>query len=731
MDSSRWATMGRYATTELLAFRRRLLLAAAVLSFYDVWLFLPYGTSSTSFDASGYASLALGTLLAVGVYLLRDTRTDGATALFLVGQLALQPLVAWQHGELAALVRLALLPLVAAMLAGRWVGILMALAALGEALWLQRLAASPILSADWVGVWVALTGLGYLVDGALGTMDTLECDLADTQRNQVEQLRDHQGELNRALKALDEAYVRLQRSNQELRAARREAEDARVLKERFVANVSHELRTPLNVIVGFAELMYLEPESYAGTALTPEFEDDLRQLYRASRHLQDLVNDVLDLSRIDAAALPMFREWHDLREIVQEALETVKPLLAQRHLWARVEEDGELPLLFVDRTRIRQVLLNLLNNAARHTDTGGITVELSVREDDVLMAVRDTGEGIPPEQLEVIFEEFRQVDMSSRRREGAGLGLAISRRFVELHGGSMWAESGLDEGSVFYVSLPLPWTTAEAETLRQIPEMPSRPGEQLPVVVVDPDPTFGDMVQRYLGDRQVLAVADAVEAEVAMRREHPAGVLVNLPPDAPAEAWYGNLCALSERYNVPVIRCSIPSPSWMQSANGKGLDAVLIKPVSQANLMTTLAHVAPNAESILVIDDSRGFLSLMTRLLGTPDSGRRVLTAATGEQGLEIARVECPDVVLLDMVLPEMDGFEVLEHLRADHDLAGTSVVGVTATDYVHDLLQHAQGHFSLHQTRGIPASLVFDLVKRLLAALWPAYSDELPSHDS
>ncbi|MCD6302771.1 MAG: hypothetical protein J7M15_04515, partial [Anaerolineae bacterium] len=193
MDSSRWATMGRYATTELLAFRRRLLLAAAVLSFYDVWLFLPYGTSSTSFDASGYASLALGTLLAVGVYLLRDTRTDGATALFLVGQLALQPLVAWQHGELAALVRLALLPLVAAMLAGRWVGILMALAALGEALWLQRLAASPILSADWVGVWVALTGLGYLVDGALGTMDTLECDLADTQRNQVEQLRDHQG----------------------------------------------------------------------------------------------------------------------------------------------------------------------------------------------------------------------------------------------------------------------------------------------------------------------------------------------------------------------------------------------------------------------------------------------------------------------------------------------------------------------------------------------------------
>jgi signal transduction histidine kinase/CheY-like chemotaxis protein len=727
MSSSRWAAIGTYATTELEAFRRWLLLAAAVLSFYDVWLFLPYGTSSETFRAAGYSSLALGTLLAVGVYLLRNTRTRLATALFLMGQLALQLLVARQHGESAALARLSLLSPLTAMLAGRWMGILMALAALGEAVGLQALAESSVLSANWVAIWMALAGLGYLVDAALDTMDTLERDLADTQRNQIDQLRDHQGELNRALKALDEAYVRLQRSNQELRAARHEAEDARVLKERFVANVSHELRTPLNVIVGFAELMYLEPESYAGATLTPEFEDDLRQLYRTSRHLQDLVNDVLDLSRIDAAALPMFREWHDLRDIVREALDTVRPLLDQRHLWAKVEEHGELPLLFLDRTRIRQVLLNLLNNAARYTDAGGITLELSAREDDVLMAVRDTGVGIPPEQLEVIFEEFRQVDMTSRRREGAGLGLAISRRFAELHGGSMWAESGLAEGSVFYVSLPLPWTITEAETLRQIPETPSRAGEQLPVVVVDPDPTFGDMVQRYLDDRQVLAASDVVEAEAVIRREHPGGVLVNLPPDAPAEAWYGNLSEVSERYNVPVIRCSIPSPSWMQRGDGTGLDAVLIKPVSQANLMDTLARVAPSAERILVVDDSRGFLRLMTRLLEGHNGDRRVYVAATGEQGLELAHAERPDLVLLDMVLPGIDGFEVLERLRAEPELAGTRVVGVTATDYVHELLQHAQGHFSVHQTRGIPTSSVFDVVKRLLATLWPAYSDETP----
>jgi len=727
MGSSRAVLVGRYATTELVAFRRRVLLASAVLVFYDVWLFLPYGADSTAFRWPGYATLAWGTVLTLGVYLLRDRRMGWATALLLVGLVALQPLVAWQHGEIAALARLMLLPLLGGLLIGRWGCAALALVALVEAWWLQRPAGITATSAHWVSVWVAISGLGYLVVEALGTMDALERDLADTQRNRIEQLRDHQGELNRALKALDEAYVRLQRSNQELRAARREAEEARALKERFVANVSHELRTPLNVIVEFAELMYLEHENYPGTTLTPEFEDDLRQLYRTSRHLQDLVSDVLDLSRIDAAALPMFREWHNLHDIIQEALETVTPLLNQRHLWVQVEENGDLPLLFVDRTRIRQVLLNLLNNAARYTDQGGITIRVQVREADVLLEVRDTGVGIAPEQLEIIFEEFRQADMSTRRREGAGLGLAISRRFVELHGGSMWAESTVGEGSAFYVALPLPWTHAESETLRQIPDLPLRREEQAPVVVVDPDPTFGDMMQRYLGDRQVVSVSDAGEAEVAIQREHPAGLLVNLAPDAPAEAWHGSLCPSGVRYNVPVIRCSLPSPSWMQSANGTGLDAVLIKPVSQSNLMATLERVAPDAQNVLVVDDSRGFLSLMTRLLEGPGSSRRVSTAVTGEQGLEIARAMRPDLVLLDLVLPGISGFEVLEQLRAEELGKGVKVIGVTATDYVHELLQHAEGHFSLHQARGIPTPTIIDLVPRLLATLRPSYTEDTP----
>ncbi len=226
-------------------------------------------------------------------------------------------------------------------------------------------------------------------------------------------------------------------------------------------------------------------------------------------------------------------------EIVQEALETVRPLLDQRHLWVRLERDGDPPALFLDRTRIRQVLLNLLNNAARYTDQGGITIAVQVREADVLLEVRDTGVGIAPDQMDVIFDEFRQADMTTRRREGAGLGLSLSRRFVELHGGSMWAESTPGKGSTFFVSLPLPWTEAETEALRQIPERPPHPEEQAPVVVVDPDPTFGDMMRRYLGDRQIVPVADLDEADGVIQREHPGGLLVNLardlPPDEPIQ----------------------------------------------------------------------------------------------------------------------------------------------------------------------------------------------------
>lgn len=256
------------------------------------------------------------------------------------------------------------------------------------------------------------------------------------QARHNEQLaRDRQGELRRALKALDEASHRLERTNHMLTVARNQAEEARHLKQQFAQTISHELRTPLNLIVGFSELMAQSPEHYGGQ-LPPGYQRDLSIVYRNACHLRDLVDDVLDLARIEAAQMSLLTERIDPIALVSEAISTARSLVEAHGLTLRAEIAPDLPQICVDPTRIRQVLFNLLNNAARFTEQGSVTVSVRAQGDDLVFAVADTGAGIAPESLPRIFDEFQQVDRSKRRRHGgAGLGLAISRRFVELHGG--------------------------------------------------------------------------------------------------------------------------------------------------------------------------------------------------------------------------------------------------------------------------------------------------------
>jgi signal transduction histidine kinase/CheY-like chemotaxis protein len=539
-------------------------------------------------------------------------------------------------------------------------------------------------------------------------------------RELLEGLRQRQGELNRTLAALTEATRRLERTNRELAIARQRAEEARAMKEHFVANVSHELRTPLNVIVGFSEMMYLDPDAYDGVRWTPELQSDIGELYRASRHLQSLVNDILDLSRIDAARLPMFRELSDLRAIVTEAIETVLPLLRQRGLVCHTEWPDQLPELFVDRTRIRQVMLNLLNNAARYTDHGHITVTIRQADDAVVVSVADTGVGIPEDKLEAIFEEFHQVDDGPRRRGGAGLGLALSRQLIELHGGRMWAESRLGEGSTFHFTLPLPGTVPHSAPLVRVPERRREEARRAPVVVVDPDPTIAEMLSRYLGDRPLLTAASAAEAETLVEAEHPAAVIVNEHPDAPPEQWLGSLGTATARHSVPIFRCSIPSQSWL--GKQRGLDDCLKKPVSREVVRAVLTRYCPGPGTVLVVDDNPGFANLMARLITASEPPRRVLTAYNGAEALRLAREARPDLVVLDLLLPDMHGFAVLDELRADPDLTGTRVVGVTATSYAEEALLYHGAHFTLTQPNRLSTGTFAELLNAALQIVRPDY---------
>ena len=544
-----------------------------------------------------------------------------------------------------------------------------------------------------------------------------EQSYVEAQRNAAE-TQQRRGELRRTLHALEEATSRIQRTNDELVAARQQAEQERSLKEQFVAHVSHELRTPLNLVVGFAEMLYLSPESYGGVIWTAELVSDIGEMYRAGRHLQNLVNDILDLSRINAHRLPIHREWLNLGEIITDTMDTIVPLLRQKGLaWHLQLADSVVA--FVDPVRIRQVLINLLNNAVRFTDEGSISIKLTQSGEALEVAVKDTGMGIPEDQLDSIFESFAQVDGGRHGRGGAGLGLAISQQLVKRHGGRMWATSVPGEGSTFSFSLPLASPEAQLGELRRV----SVRGKQLqaPLIVVEQDPEVGDMFRRHLSSHHVILVADPAKAEALIESEHPAAVLLNTIPDRSLEEWMGSIGPLSERYQVPVIRCSVPSAKWLSEATE--LADCLSKPITIEALNRVIhSHSDGDQLRVLVVDDSTGFANLMMRMLSTIPRVVQVYTAYSGPEALELAAQVELDLILLDIVMPGMSGFEVLDRLKADPDLEHIAVVALTSTSYSEELVTHNMGRWTLTQNRSLPTDTYLDLLDTALQLVKPNY---------
>jgi signal transduction histidine kinase/CheY-like chemotaxis protein len=725
MSKRRWfRPEAEPAEGSVISFRRQVLGFLSLFIFYSTWWLILWSNEVPVALGPSLAVIGGGLALSALVWLLRRdwprvTSWLGTVGLFL--QVA--GIVAWFKQPLAPAF-LALPILVAGVLLGTTVCVVIAL---GAAAWMILFSLGTP-QVGWILPWTALyigtAGVALLAGRGLHLADYWERELALRQEEMVVSLRERQGELNRTLKALDEAYVSLKRSKDELALARQEAEEARTLKEQFVANVSHELRTPLNLIVGFAEMMYLSPDSYDGVVWTPDLIGDVEELYRASRHLQSLVNDILDLSRIDAARLPMYREVQDIRPILTEALETIAPLLRQRGLSCRVDWPAELPPLFVDRTRIRQVMLNLLNNAVRFTDVGSITVRVRADETAVQVCVEDTGIGIPSNQLEHIFEVFRQVDAKSRDRGGgAGLGLALSRQFIELHGGRMWAESELGRGSRFYFSLPLPGTTPQTVGLQRIgPKRRLEAGGE-PVVLVEPDASIAEMLARYLGDRPVIPAHDGQDVQRLVEEHHPVAVVVNLPPDASLEEWLGPASFAAQHPSLPIWRCSIPSTTWLQRSTG--LNDCLTKPISQETLRRVVQHYCPQPGKVLVVDDDPGFVRLVGRMLEVDGLAQEVLTAYNGAHALRLARERMPQLVLLDLLMPGMDGFEVLAAIREDPHLAALPVVAVTATSYAEEILLRKGSYLTLTQMAGISTGSLAEVFRAVLPLVRPNYVAE------
>ncbi len=528
--------------------------------------------------------------------------------------------------------------------------------------------------------------------------------------------RDRQVELSRVLKSLDAANINLRRTQSDLINARRQAEEARLLKEQFAANVSHELRTPLNLILGFSQMLYLSPEVYGDIQWPPKLRRAVYQIYNSSQHLLEMIDDVLSLSRFEITGFTLNKEPTPLEPLLREALEIAGELFSNKQVSLKTNIAPDLPTLELDRTRVRQVFLNLLNNAARFTEKGTVEVIAKRTGNEVMISVNDTGPGIPDDKLPHTFDEFYQIDRSLHRKHGGvGLGLAISKQFVEAHKGRIWVESQVGVGSSFIFSLPIPgkyisYSEARSEHL---PDPALWPEIRKLVLVIDPDPTIVTLVDQYLKNYDTIQVSTLDRLEEAIMTHHPKAVIYNVPPgkqigdeDVPA-------------IPVPFVLCSLPSRVWL--ANDLKVSACLTKPVTVEGLLQEIERLG-KIRRVLVIDDERGFCQLVEQMLETTGRVFEVSSAYSGTDGLQVMRSLRPDLVLLDLAMPHMDGFEVLEAVKQDAALLSIPIILLTIGDYIEDALQQHSGPLVIRQPGGLSPTQVLYCVQAAVDVLKPHY---------
>ena len=505
----------------------------------------------------------------------------------------------------------------------------------------------------------------------------------------LEEARDQRLALQQANEDLAEAYRQLAKLNELVRSSRLEAESARRAKEQFVANVSHELRTPLNMIIGFTEMILNSPTTY-GASLPKALLSDIRVVHRNSQHLAQLVNDVLDLSQIEAGQLSLSREWTEAAAIAREAIEAVEPLYRAKGLSLEVETPTTLPTVYCDRLRIRQILLNLLSNAGRFTINGGVKVAVYVDRNHLVFRVADSGPGIPREKQQQIFEPFQQLDISTRRMHGgSGLGLSISKRLVELHGGKMWLESEEGRGSTFFFSLPInPLGSDAANAARWVnpyavheprarPRVAALPQPRPHILIVEREEVLRRQVQAYLGDVQVKSVSSLEELQAEVLAEPPQVILVNDQQVMENRGLIQRLAPLPER--APVVSCYVPGKR--EACERLNVMEYLVKPITGEALLAAARRLSPPAGTILVVEDDQEMARLIARQLGSAAEGYRILRAANGARALAMMRERQPDAVFLDLGLPDQDGYEVLREKDADPALQTIPVVIVSARD--------------------------------------------------
>jgi len=465
----------------------------------------------------------------------------------------------------------------------------------------------------------------------------------------------------------------------ELLAARRDAEAANSAKSQFLASMSHELRTPLNAIIGYSEMLQEDAADRGENGSIA----DLQKIHSAGKHLLSLINDVLDLSKIEAGKMQLYLESFAVAPVVEQVATTVRPLIEKNanRLDTRCDDLGTIRS---DATRLRQVLLNLLSNASKFTDHGRITLEAERAGPEIVFRVRDTGIGMTSEQLGRLFETFAQAEASTASKYGGtGLGLAISRKFCQLMGGDVTVESEVGVGSTFTVRLPVDGPSPPAESA-DAGGTPGTKDARGAVLVIDDDAVARDLVARFLekeGLRVIVAV-DGASGLAAAREHHPDVITLDvMMPGLDGWAVLTALKADAATAEIPVVMLSVVDEKNLGFA--LGASEFLTKPIDRDRLGRVLRRYGrvDGARRVLVVDDDPQARAVLRRAM--EGEGWEVIEAEHGRAALEYAEGKgpVPDLVLLDLMMPEMNGFEFLEAVRTRDPWGGVPVVVITAKE--------------------------------------------------